>query len=627
MRSFALSKGLGCIAGALTLAFVLLLGGCPGPKTKTTRKTAAPPVRKDETKPIPSVPTVEKTLVKKSFKLSEKNAEEKPILSILEKELRRNYDKLRAPESQKPYFIGYTVDDVESVNIRATLGSLDVDQIGQTRQLTIDMRVGERKFDNTRFLERNWGSSGGTLPLEDDEKAIRTAVWLASDRIYRQATREFDRVKAKFKTTSKEEDDSADFSEPVKTVYIQEPIELKINVDKWKERLREVSNVFRKDPKIRNSWASLRAWTNTRYFVSSEGSRLQLPTIRYQITVYASTDTEDGMEFNRHEAVYADKEDDLPGAQKLRKLAEKVRDDLMDLRNAPLAHPYEGPAIFHGKAAAVFFHEVFGHRMEGHRQKLRRFDQTFTKKIGKQVMPSFLSIYDNPLLYSINSTFLNGHYLIDDEAVKAEKVNLVENGVLKGFLMSRIPIKSHLKSNGHGRRSAGMMAVARQGNLVVDSEKVVDYEDLKKLLIAEVKKQNKRYGLLFKEVSGGLTFVQRRMPQAFKIHPVMVYRIYADGRPDELVRGVDLVGTPLSALTKIVASANDFNVFNGICGAESGWVPVSATAPSLLLNKIETQRKPVQGRKQPILPPPDPNNKKQQDKKVDDSVSEGSAER
>ena len=584
----------------------MALFACPGGGGRSASKRESTVQPHHEKGLAFTVPAVEKELEKKIARLRDEGTEPLPLLGIMEKELRRTHEKLRDPKGQPPYYVAYTVDETNNIFLRATHGSLDGDSENRSRMLTVDMRVGSRKFDNTRYLERNWGAHGGALPLEDDEAAIRTGLWLASDRIYRQAIQEFDRVKSKYKTTSKEEDDSDDFSEPVKTVYFEEPIKLELDKEKWREHLRIASAVFNEDPEITTSWVSLQAASNTRYFVSSEGSRIQIPAIRYQLTVFATTDTEDGMNFNRHEAVYADKEDDLPGTEELKAMAEKVRDDLRDLRNAPTAEPYEGPAIFHGKAAAVFFHEVFGHRMEGHRQKLRRFDGTFTKRIGERVMPSFLSIYDDPRMTEINGKFLNGHYLVDDEAVRAERVDLVKNGVLKDFLMSRIPIKGRPQSNGHGRRSPGMMAVARQGNLVVDSDRVVDYEDLRKLLLAEVERQNKPYGLLFREVSGGLTFIQRQMPQSFMIHPVMVYKVYPDGRPDELVRGVDLVGTPLLALTQIVAAANDFEVFNGICGAESGWVPVSATAPSLLLQQIETQRKPVPGKKLPILPPPEP---------------------
>ena len=469
------------------VAWMSLLGGalflfaaCPGPKRKSTPKGGGAPGGPGDENSGLGVPTVKKTLNKKTRTLQKAEAQPQPILGVMEKELQRTFAKLKAPGSPKPYFVAYTVDETQTVYMSATLGTLNGFKRSKGRRLTVDMRVGSRKFDNTHFLERSFGSYGGSVPLEDDDKAVRTYLWLASDRIYRRAVEELERVKAKAKTSSKEEDDSADFSSPVKLVYLSNPAQLNMDVDRWKKTLRSVSEVFRADPRLTGSSVVLRAWATTRFYVSSEGSRLQLPSVRYQVTVYASTQTKDGMTYKRHESAFAHDPGKLPSAEKLTAMAKKVAGDLEDLRKAPLAHPYEGPAIFQGKAAAVFFHEVFGHRMEGHRQKLRRFDQTFTKKLGQKVMPTFLSVYDNPLIYSINGEFLNGHYLVDDEAVKAQRVALVKDGVLKGFLMSRTPIKTHPQSNGHGRRSSGRTVVARQGNLVIDSDRVVKYSDLRK---------------------------------------------------------------------------------------------------------------------------------------------------
>jgi predicted Zn-dependent protease len=586
--------------------------GCPGRTKKGADHAKTQKARTGAEKAAaPEIDYVEKTFETRLGKKPPAGAKAGPILGFLEAELKRNIQKLKAPDSPKPYHLAYTVDDIEAVTIRAELGSISRSRRNRSRQLTVDMRVGTRKFDNTHFLERSWGAHGGSLPIEDDEAAIRTEVWLATDRIYRSTVEEYARVKAKFKTSSKEKDESNDFSPPVRLIRIVKPARLKINVADWEERLRKVSKAFRQHPELMDSWVQLSAHARTRYYISNEGSKLQVPTVRFQITLGARVMADDGMRFQRHEFAFAEAAAGLPEVETLVKMAHKVTRDLEALRTAPLADPYEGPAIFEGKAAAVFFHEVFGHRMEGHRQKLRRFDQTFTKKIGQQVMPDFLSIFDDPRLYAINGHYLNGHYFVDDEAVEAQRVDLVKNGVLKDFLMSRTPIKTHPQSNGHGRRSAGRTVVARQGNLVIDADRVVAYATLRKMLLEEVKKQNKPYGLMFREVTGGFTFTHRRLPQAYKIKPVLVYRIYPDGRRDKLVRGVDMVGTPLLALTRIMAAANDFQTFNGMCGAESGWVPVSATAPSLLLKKIETQRKPNRGNKPPILPPPTASEKKE----------------
>jgi TldD protein len=176
--------------------------------------------------------------------------------------------------------------------------------------------------------------------------------------------------------------------------------------------------------------------------------------------------------------------------------------------------------------------------------------------------------------------------------------------VLKTFLMSRSPTRGFTKSNGHGRCQPGLAPVSRQGNLVVTSSKQVSLDELRSMLIEECKKQGKEYGLLFKDISGGFTMTQRYMPQVFKVVPILVYRIFADGRPDELVRGVDIVGTPLTCFSKILCTADDVVPFNGMCGAESGMVPVSAVSPSILVEQIEIEKKHKAQDRPPILDAP-----------------------
>lgn len=218
-------------------------------------------------------------------------------------------------------------------------------------------------------------------------------------------------------------------------------------------------------------------------------------------------------------------------------------------------------------------------------------------------MPAFMRVYDDPTLRRVEGIELNGHYLFDDEGVPAQRADLVVDGVLRTFLMSRSPTRGITRSNGHGRREMGRPIVARQGNLIVDPSVRVPVPELKSRLLAEVRRQRAPYGLRFREVEGGYTTTDRDSPQAFKVLPVVVYRVYPDGR-EELVRGVDLEGTPLTSLSTILAAGDDFEVFNGHCGAESGWVPVSAASPSLLVEKIEVTRKPKDQGRPPILPPP-----------------------
>src|SRR6202042_384880 len=310
------------------------------------------------------------------------------------------------------------------------------------------------------------------------------------------------------------------------------------------------------------------------------------------------------MELMRVETFQALSPDQLPSDAELTAKVDKISEDLKALRAAPPAEPYAGPALLSGRAAAVFFHEVLGHRLEGHRQKDETEGQTFTKKINQLVLPAFLSVIDDPTLKELNGVKLAGSYDFDDEGVPAVRVEAVENGILKNFLMSRMPVKNFDHSNGHGRRQPGLMPTGRQGNLIVTSTNSVPDTELRKKFIEEIKKQGKSYGLYFDDIQGGFTLTTRSLPQAFQVLPVIVYRVYADGRPDELVRGVDIVGTPLAALTRIVATGDEQHVFNGICGAESGSVPVSAVAPAMLFSEMEVQKRAKSHTRPPILSPP-----------------------
>jgi predicted Zn-dependent protease len=199
---------------------------------------------------------------------------------------------------------------------------------------------------------------------------------------------------------------------------------------------------------------------------------------------------------------------------------------------------------------------------------------------------------------------LSGFYEYDDEGQPAHKVELVKDGVLTNFLMSRLPIKQFSNSNGHGRGQPGLMPTGRQGNLIVTSNKSVSDAELRNLLIEHAKKQGKAYGLRFEEISGGSTLTSRGAPQVFQVHPVMVYRVYTDGRPDELVRGVNILGTPLAALERIVVTGNKTEIFDGECGAESGGIPVAAASPAMLISEIEVEKQNQGHSRPPILSPP-----------------------
>jgi len=537
------------------------------------------------------------------------SASKSVVMTALQEELQRAQKILKQKGDPPPYLIAYQVTDLQQVAITAQYGALQNNDSGRVRLLDVDVRVGDYQLDNTHRAGGGGGyyGGGGAMPIssEDDLDAIKSSLWMVTDQKYKAAQERLIQIKANQAVKVEEEDKSADLSRETPQVAMTPTPSLgKIDQAAWEKNLKTWSAIFNKYPEILSSNVSFNADATTKYLVNSEGTAIQHGGTRARLAIYARTKAEDGMELYRYEAFDAFTPDKLPGAEVIVAAIEKMAKDLLDLRKAPVIEPYTGPAILSGRASGVFFHEIFGHRIEGHRQKEEDSGQTFTKQVNKPILPEFISVYDDPTLRQLVNTDLNGYYQFDDEGVKAQRVPVVENGILKNFLMSRSPIKGFPSSNGHGRKQPGMRAVGRQGNLVVQVSKTVPEAKLRELLIAECKKQDKPFGLIFQDISGGFTTTGRSAPQAFQVTPVMVYRVYADGRPDELVRGVDLIGTPLTSFSKIVAASDTTEVFNGVCGAESGWVPVSAVSPSILTTQIEVQKKPKSNERLPILPPP-----------------------
>lgn len=505
----------------------------------------------------------------------------------------------------KPYFLSYQVADAQTVNITAQFGAITQAADHHSRVADVQVRLGSPALDNTHGTHRTSALTTLPLPLSDDQAAIERSLWFATNRGYGKALDALEKVKTEQQVRAKEEDTSADFSaeKPETDLLHAEP---PLNVDKtlWEQRLREITAVFRSHEHITYDMAGLQASHETDYFVSSEGARVTAPNQVARLVVVARTRAADGMDLFRAETFEADSTGHLPDQKAVLEKTEAMAHNLDELRVAPITEPFNGPAILSGRAAAVFFHEVLGHRLEGQRQRGDEEGQTFTKLLNKQILPPFMNVVDDPTLRDWKGQPLSGHYLFDDEGQPARKVDLVEDGVLKTFLMSRLPVASFASSNGHGRAETGKMPTGRQGNLIVTSSKTVSDPELREMLKVEAKKQGKAYGLYFEDISSGFAVTTRSSPQAFQVIPLVVYRVYVDGRPDELVRGVSIVGTPQAALNRIVATDDKPVVFNGECGAESGTVPVSAVAPAMLVSEIETQRQSQGTARPPILPPP-----------------------
>ena len=529
------------------------------------------------------------------------------VLAAAKAELTRSMDQFRK-QPVPPYYLSYEITETQSVEVLGSFGVLQNSGEHLRRQAFIDLRVGDYSLDNTRqvrgeqmFIADRFSQI--QVPIQDDADAIRAVLWYQTDKKYKRALEQLTTVKTNSQVKVAQEDKSADWSKAEAENAIEPISPITIDRKIWEDKVRRYTAPFQKYGDIYDVVASLSADRETRWFVSSDGSAIQTSQTYYRLYVSAFTKADDGMELPRYESFFSFTPEGLPSDAAVLKVVDKMISDLKALKVAPVVDPYTGPAILSGRAAGVFFHEVFGHRIEGHRQKNEQEGQTFKKMVGQSVLPDFLSVYFDPTERHWNGVDLVGSYDYDDEGVKAQRLTVVENGILKNFLMSRSPIEGFPASNGHGRAQPGFRPVARQSNLMVVASKTVSRKQLKEMLISQIKKENKPFGLLFDDIQGGFTITGRTIPNAFNVLPVMVYRIYPDGR-EELVRGVDLIGTPLTVFSKIIAAGGDVGVFNGICGAESGGVPVSAGGPAILVSQIEVQKKQKSTERAPILAAP-----------------------
>ncbi|MGA2300360.1 MAG: metallopeptidase TldD-related protein [Candidatus Acidiferrum sp.] len=530
-----------------------------------------------------------------------------PLFDAMKTELDRSLKTL-GEQDPAAYYIGYTLTDSQRATVSGSNGALLSSDEARNRWLEVTVRTGSYELDDTHKVDGRTPPNGGpgtNAPLDDDPEVLRRAIWLETDKQYRAAAEALIKIKTgKEVKVQTEEGRAPDFSREKPQTYTGPWVSFTLDRKPWEQKVRDYTRYFRQSTAVINSIVTFTAQAENIMQLNTEGTHLQFGQIRYRLELFIQGKASDGMDIDRIYNFDWVNPSEAPTDKAVYAAAAQLRKEMEGLVASPLNDPTVGPALLTGRAAAVFFHEVFGHRAEGHRQKDVNEGQTFAKKVGETILPEFLSLVDDTTMKKLGNQDLLGYYQFDDEGVAAQRVVLVDHGVLKNFEMSRSPLEGFPHSNGHGRRQIGATPVSRQGNLIVQSSKTVTNAQLRAKLIELVKQQGKPYGLLIDDIAGGFTFTGRGQPQAFQVQPLVVYKVFADGRPDELVRGVDIVGTPLAALTKIVATGDTPEVFNGYCGAESGSVPVSAASPAILTSELEVQKKETSTDRPPILPPP-----------------------
>ena len=517
--------------------------------------------------------------------------ESDPIISAMREELDYNMKELKL----KPvpvYYMALRMNDLTSTAVISNFG-VSSTQESHTRTITPHIRVGSPEMDNFKYENQMRANGAVAVPFEGNAiMGVRQAIWRETMNRYDAAVTNYHSALSQKLTNADNEDKAPCFSDaPVEKYYEQPLPESAYSIDckTWEERLDRISALFKECPYLEEGAAVLSSEIERISIVTTDGSAVVQNRRAVRLMLNASIRATDGMVCPLYKDWFAYSIDDMPDEETIAAAAKDLIVRLEALREAPIADPYAGPAIMDGAASGVFFHEIFGHRLEAHRMKSG--GQTFKKLVGELVLPNDFQVYDDPTLNNYAGKALNGYYLYDDEAVKAQRVQCVENGVLRNFLVDRTPIDGFPTSNGHGRAYQGFDPVSRQSNLVIETTHPYSAEQLRQMLIDAVKSEGKEYGYYFRTATSGMTYTgEGGSINSFGVDPVEVYRVFADGRPDQLVRGVTLIGTPLAMFSGIAAGGATPEIFTGECGAESGWVPVTAISPMIYVTKIETQR-------------------------------------
>ncbi|MFA5849163.1 MAG: TldD/PmbA family protein [Bacteroidales bacterium] len=523
------------------------------------------------------------------------------MLDLLKAELKSQMTTLQKGE-YPPYYMNYRVLDNHTRIIRSSMGATNNIEEDKQVMFVPQVRIGSPEFDNFHesqngvMISRFVGPPTILLPkdLQNGMESFKQIIKEEVNSRYRFAINSLDRAKAKKGVQVENVDKSPDFTKAKAEKYFEPALKedkIALDLEAWQKKLNKYSGLFAENKDIisANSTLTYKIWR--KYFVSTEGAEIAENRVYINMSIRAITMADDGMELPLHKSYFAFSLDELPTEAVIIKDIKEMSAKLSQLKVAPLVQPYTGPALLSGSASGVFFHEIFGHRVEGQKMKSDADGQTFKNMVGESVLPKSLSVYMDPTMKKYHGNPLNGYYIFDDQGVRGERVEVVKDGILRNFLMTRTGLDGFPKSNGHSRTEFENDPTSRQSNLIVETNDYKTDAELRKLLIDEAKKQGKEYGYFFKAVTGGFTQTGRTGANSFNVTPLEVYKIFVDGKADELVRGVDMIGTPLSMFSNIEFAGGDFEIFTGTCGASSGNVPVTAISPTILVNKVELQKK------------------------------------
>jgi len=566
-------------------------------------------------------------------------------LAAMRDELDRSRDRLRLGDLERPFYIEYRLLDLDVRSVTATFGALVSSTTNRNRFMAVDVRVGDYKVDSSNFVSddafRGFLGSTGTVGIDRDYDSLRQDLWLATDQAYKEALDSLARKRGFLRSLARQPD-IPDFSREPAVTLVEPRAEPDWTKRNWEEEAKTASAVFRNHPELYGSRVTYSLVYLTEYLMTSEGTQVRTSQSLAAIEAAIETQSGDGMGVHNFYAVYVRRPADLPSADAVSKQLEVTASELALLRVSPPAPDYVGPVLFEPRAAGALLAQLLGPSISGARPPLSMmpmFDQLmermggrseWSNRLNTRVLPPSVTLVDDPTATEFQGTPLLGHYEVDEEGVRAQRVMLVENGMLKNLLMSRRPGPEFQQSNGHGRASYLSDPRPAMSNVFFQASDAVSPDELKNKFLEMCRAEARQWCIKVKQMDNPALGYLRQEDFSDMIGataagastgdrvPLLVYRVYvADGR-EELIRGARLTAVTLRSIRNLASIGNDPAVFNfqqnpapgfagtalSAFGSAQGGIPASIVAPSLLLEEVELRGVRGEPRRLPVVPPP-----------------------
>jgi TldD protein len=548
-------------------------------------------------------------------------------------------------EPARPYYIQYRVLDLDVHTIVAEFGALVSSTAGRNRIMSVDVRVGNNNLDSSNFITDE-GFSGflgstGTVGIDRDYDSLRQDLWLATDQSFKAAVENYSKKQA-FMSRLAKAPSIPDYSSADPTVSVEPLQNSDWTTRNWEQEARTVSAALRQFPQLYSSRVTYHLIYTTSYLLNTDGTKIRANRSLAAIEASLETESDDGMALHNYYAVYRHRPDQLPAADAVRKELEKAGEQLITLRVSPPAADYDGPVLFEAPAAGSLLAQMLGPSLSGARGPLAMqsaFDQLmdrlggrseWTGKLGTRVFPGTVSLVDDPTMGQFQGRDLLGTYAVDQEGVKAKKVQVVNNGLLLDFLMSRRPGPDLDHSNGHGRSAYLGDPKPMASNLFFTSSDGISPDEMKKKFMDECKQNGNKWCIIVRAMDNPVLGVREQEDLSDIVMgaasgaatgdrlPLLVYRVDAADGHESLIRGAHLAGLTLRAVRNIAAIGNDATAFDFMQSQQAGFsgtalaafgsadsgVPSTVIAPSLLLNDVEVRGARGEPERLPLVPPP-----------------------